>query len=458
MQFWTEAKIYRDPERMAAVYLMKYYGNQKIEYPINPFKMLKDEGILFSLMDFKKLEGVYIPASSSEDVPVVGINVNRPITRQRYTAAHELCHHFRDADKHISCPISGVKNSVEKFAEGFAAAILMPINELRAQVNKRKNNNGTISMDDVLEIADYFGVSFLSCLFRIAYRIHAISGNTEVDELRKRAAKYEPDKKRKRRHMTYTKLYAGLIDCYHEHLAFKPTDNARYVFQNEYIYNDSRMEGLDINLEQASEIVTDLRLNMQNSIYCSANEKDEVYMSIAGHYKMYQEILAEPVKDSLDVYYLFTLNKLLFSYYPHPEFGGSLRQNNTLVLGAKFETVDYHEIFNELAKVDGEVRDFFSRRSEISMSEYVEHVARTHHKITVIHPFPEGNGRTSRAFMNVQLVRAGIMPIYIKVENKKEYIAALSHADQCGDYDELYEIIYRLIIRSFVNLCLNGER
>ena len=452
MQFWTEAKIYRDPERMAAVYLMKYYGNQKIEYPINPFKMLKDEGILFLLIDFKKLEGVYIPASSSEDVPVVGINANRPITRQRYSAAHELCHHFRDADKQISCPISGVKNAVEKFAEAFAAALLMPLNELRTQVNKRKNSNGTISMDDVLEIADYFGVSFLACLFRIAYRIHAIPGNTEADELRKRAAKYEPDKKRKRQHMTYTKLYAELIDCYQEQLAFKPTDYARYVFQNEYIYNDSRMEGLDITLEQASEIVTDLRLNMQNSIYCSADEKDEVYMSIAGHYKMYQEIFAEPVKDSLDAYYLFTLNKLLFSHYPHPESGGSSRQNNTLVLGAKFETVDYHEIFNEIAKVDGVVRDFFSRKSEISTSEYVEHVARTHHKITVIHPFPEGNGRTSRAFMNVQLVRAGITPIYIKVEDKKEYIAALSRADQSGDYDELYEIIFRIIIRSSVEL------
>lgn len=134
MQLWTEAKQFDDPEKMAAAFLVKYYGNQKIEYPINPFKMLKDEGILFSLMDFKNLEGVYIPASTPEDIPVVGINVNRPITRQRYSAAHELCHHFRDADKQISCPI-GANNAVEMFAEGFAAALLMPLNELRVQVN-----------------------------------------------------------------------------------------------------------------------------------------------------------------------------------------------------------------------------------------------------------------------------------------------------------------------------------
>lgn len=89
------------------------------------------------------------------------------------------------------------------------------------------------------------------------------------------------------------------------------------------------------------------------------------------------------------------------------------------------------------------------------MSEYIKHVARTHHKITVIHPFPEGNGRTSRAFMNVQFVRAGITPIYIKIEEKKDYIAALSRVDQCGDYDELYEIIFRHILRSSVELHQN---
>lgn len=54
--------------------------------------------------------------------------------------------------------------------------------------------------------------------------------------------------------------------------------------------------------------------------------------------------------------------------------------------------------------------------------------------------------------MNVQLVRAGLLPIYIKVEEKKEYIDALARADELNDYDELYEIMLRLILRTFVDL------
>ena len=173
MRFEIEAKRFTDPERMAATYLAQHFANKKIEYPINPFQMLKDEGILFSLMDFKKLEGVYIPSSDGEDIPVVGININRPITRQRFTAAHELCHHFRDADKQVSCPING-KTAIERIADKFAAALLMPLQELRHQVNKRKNIRGYVSFDDVLEIADFFGVSFLSCLYRIAYLLSLI--------------------------------------------------------------------------------------------------------------------------------------------------------------------------------------------------------------------------------------------------------------------------------------------
>ena len=449
MDFRIEAKNYQDPERMAADYLTSYFRNQMIEYPINPFKMLRDEGVFFALGDFKRLEGIYIPSSTENDWPIVGINVNRPITRQRFTAAHELCHHFHDADKKNTCTI-GSKNATERFAEKFASAVLMPLAELQVQVDRRKDSRGNVSFDDVLEIADYFGVSFSACVYRIAYTIHAIDGDTEHSTLEKRIKNYKPDKVRKSRHISYANLYAGLIDNYQEQLAFKPNDHAKFIFQNQYIYNDSRMEGLDVEIDQASEIVTDLRLHMQNSTYCT--EENEAFLSIAGHFDMYQSIFEMPVPNVLSVFDIFPLNKKLFSYYPYPDFGGNARQNNALVLGAKFETSDYHDIYEELVKLDQIVKKTFNDRESITTSEYIKHVARTHHRLTVIHPFPEGNGRTSRAFMNIQLVRVGLSPIYIKVEEKEEYIKALERADKTGNYDELYEILFKTILKCHVDL------
>ena len=449
VSFKLNVSNYEDAERMAAAYLAAYFDNTEIIYPLSPFKMLKDEGIDFVIRNFNKLEGVYIPAQSQDDIAIVGINAKRPITRQRFTAAHELCHHFGDADKQIACPI-GQKNASEYFADAFASALLMPMFELRVKVNEYKDINGNVSFDDILKIADYFGVSFESCVRRIAYKIHAVEGDIENKELTKRIKKYQPDKKRKALGMSYENLYSDLIDNYVEQLRFAPNNYAKYVFENTYIYNDSRMEGLAVSIEEASEIVTDLRNNLQNSQYCT--EENEAYLSVAGHYLMYQDIFAVPVKDSLNVYDSFKLNKDLFAYYPHPEFGGNPRQNNVVISGAKFETVDYHDIFNELAKVDQEIKSFFKDKDRMKASDYIKHVVRMHHRITVIHPFPEGNGRTTRAFMNVQLVRAGLTPVYIKVEEKKNYIAALEKADIEKNYDDLYECIFKIMIRSHVEL------
>lgn len=112
VSFRSNAKKYRDAESMATTYLVAYFGNSKIEYPLTPFKMLKDEGVDFVIRNLNKLEGVYIPAQLPDDIAIVGINARRPITRQRFTAAHELCHHFRDVDKQVACPI-GQKNESE---------------------------------------------------------------------------------------------------------------------------------------------------------------------------------------------------------------------------------------------------------------------------------------------------------------------------------------------------------
>ena len=66
-----------------------------------------------------------------------------------------------------------------------------------------------------------------------------------------------------------------------------------------------------------------------------------------------------------------------------------------------------------------------------------------HHKITHIHPFRDGNGRTARLATNLILERYGLVGISIKMEreNKNEYIKALSQIDDYGDFEPLLNII-----------------
>ena len=137
-------------DQLANIFLQEYSADKEVSYPINPFQILTNLGIPFVLRPFKKYEGIYIPAAGEGDFPIVGINLNRPITRQRYTAAHELCHHLKDVRSGFMCAINA-KSEIEKYAEAFASELLMPTAELRKQVQKYEQN-GCIELQIILAL------------------------------------------------------------------------------------------------------------------------------------------------------------------------------------------------------------------------------------------------------------------------------------------------------------------
>lgn len=57
-----------------------------------------------------------------------------------------------------------------------------------------------------------------------------------------------------------------------------------------------------------------------------------------------------------------------------------------------------------------------------------------------IHPFGDGNGRTSRAVMNLELIRAGYPPIIVRLKDRDHYLEALSRSDE-GDLSDFIELI-----------------
>lgn len=56
-----------------------------------------------------------------------------------------------------------------------------------------------------------------------------------------------------------------------------------------------------------------------------------------------------------------------------------------------------------------------------------------HFRLTAIHPFSDGNGRTARLLMNMLLLRAGYPPIAVRPEDRLAYLAALEQASVAQD-------------------------
>lgn len=74
-----------------------------------------------------------------------------------------------------------------------------------------------------------------------------------------------------------------------------------------------------------------------------------------------------------------------------------------------------------------------------------ELAALVHAKLAWIHPFEDGNGRTSRAVMNFILMKKEFPMFFIPVEKREKYYTSLDIADK-GDYKKYISIMLQLII------------
>lgn len=71
----------------------------------------------------------------------------------------------------------------------------------------------------------------------------------------------------------------------------------------------------------------------------------------------------------------------------------------------------------------------------------MERAAVLHSKFVNIHPFTDGNGRTARLLLNLELVRSGYLPVIIETERRFEYYALLDRAAVTGDYKGFVEFV-----------------
>ncbi len=69
-----------------------------------------------------------------------------------------------------------------------------------------------------------------------------------------------------------------------------------------------------------------------------------------------------------------------------------------------------------------------------------------HGELVKIHPFIDGNGRTSRLIMNLDLMNSGYNPIIIKKEDRLKYYEALDKANTTYDYTDFVKLVTKLEI------------
>lgn len=79
----------------------------------------------------------------------------------------------------------------------------------------------------------------------------------------------------------------------------------------------------------------------------------------------------------------------------------------------------------------------------------VEKAAKVHADFVKIHPFVDGNGRTARLLMNLELMKDGYPPVVLSVEKRLEYYEALDTAHVKGDYSLFLSLMAMIVEDAF---------
>ena len=421
----------------------------KISFPINPFELLKENNAIITYSDFDKLEGLLL---YDKEKSVVAINMNRQITRQRFTAAHELGHILMHTQVNVNnflCPISGVKNDIEKEADSFASNLLMPTDELNRQVDIYQNKNGNVGMNECLLIAEYFGVSFEACVKTICFRLKRFEKNLDNNALTQEIRKYKPAAKRKKLFDTTNdlNLLTNAIDY-----SYFPSVNLSEIigikFIQNLVYHDNRIEKVDITQDEVNGIFADLRINGNESKYCKSENQNII--EALGNIEMNKYCIE--TKEELDIFKIKDLNKMLYKYAPYPEYAGTYRTSDNIISGGKIQPVPYTEIIDKMDELNKTIKNVIENIDKYSISEYISIVAKIHYDMTILHPFNDGNGRITRGLTNWLLRLKGLCPIYIDSENRDEYLKALQRIDQEGNTELLQIIIMKSMIKVMAEL------
>ena len=125
------------------------------------------------------------------------------------------------------------------------------------------------------------------------------------------------------------------------------------------------------------------------------------------------------------------------------ENAGRYRQQNVLISGATTNPPDHTLLNDKMAQFI----DWYN--TEAHKLHPIERAAKVHADFVSIHPFVDGNGRTSRLLMNLELMKSGYPPSVIAVENRLAYYEALDQWMAYGNTESFINLIAGVVLDGF---------
>lgn len=199
-------------------------------------------------------------------------------------------------------------------------------------------------------------------------------------------------------------------------------------FELTFTHNSTAIEGNTLTLMETKVVLED-------GISVGGKELREIY-EVINHKKAYQYVkkcIAEG--KALDEHIVKDIHAILTE---NIIVGGIYRNQEVRISGAGHVQPVGNDMYNQIKRF---YDDLVWKKGVLNPIEYA---AWTHAEFVRIHPFIDGNGRTSRLLMNYQLISDGFLPVSIAKENRLDYYNALEAYAVQGELEPFADLVAEL--------------
>ena len=208
-------------------------------------------------------------------------------------------------------------------------------------------------------------------------------------------------------------------------LSKESIESLRNAINLEWTYNSNGIEGNTLTLKETKVVLEGITIGGKSvREHIEAINHENAIEYLEGLLKDKSEISEWNIKG---------LHQLIIKGIDDSN-SGKYRNENVVISGAQHRPPDYIKVPELMEKLIMNYDDWNKYHPMIR-------AALLHGELVKIHPFTDGNGRTSRLIMNMDLMRSGYVPVIIKKENRLKYYEVLDKAHITGNYTDFIKLI-----------------
>ena len=202
-------------------------------------------------------------------------------------------------------------------------------------------------------------------------------------------------------------------------------ERLREEFMVEFTYNSNAIEGNTLTLKETAMALEGMTVDQKPL-------KD--HLEAIGHRDafLYVQDIANkdiPLSENVikNIHALVLINR--------PEDKGTYRRIPVRIMGAYTEPLQPYMVQPAMEGL------LIENKKRAETMNIIERIARFHLEFEGIHPFIDGNGRTGRLILNLDLIRNGYPPINVKFTDRKRYYEAFDAYYRDNDATKMISLI-----------------